>query len=115
MLGLNQKEFAERIKVSRSYTGVLEATDRRINDRIIELICINCGVSEKWLRDGTGSMFCEKPNLRIDRIIRNFELLDDYLQDYAVKQLDILLEAQENNRDKSRKDKIILPDEEKVT
>jgi transcriptional regulator with XRE-family HTH domain len=46
-LGLNQKEFAERIKVSRSYTGMLEATNREINGRIIEFVCVNCGVNEK--------------------------------------------------------------------
>jgi transcriptional regulator with XRE-family HTH domain len=99
-LGLNQKEFAERIKVSRSYTGVLEATDREINDRIIELICVNCGVNEKWLRDGTGKMFKDKQNPRLDRVMRNFEKLDDFLQEYVIKQLDILVECQEQNKAK---------------
>jgi transcriptional regulator with XRE-family HTH domain len=97
-LGLNQKEFAERIKVSRGYTGVLEATDREINDRIIELICVNCGVNEKWLREGTGKMFKDKHNPRLDRVMRNFEKLDDYLQEYVIKQLDILVECQEKNK-----------------
>jgi transcriptional regulator with XRE-family HTH domain len=97
-LGLKQDEFAEVIKVSRSYIGVLEKTGRDINDRIIELICINCGVNEKWLREGTGKMFKEKQNPRRDRVMRNFEKLDDYLQEYVIKQLDILLEAQEKNK-----------------
>jgi transcriptional regulator with XRE-family HTH domain len=97
-LGLNQKEFAERIKVSRGYTGVLEATNREINDRIIELVCVNCGVNEKWLREGTGKMFKDKHNPRLDKVMRNFEKLDDYLQEYVIKQLDILLECQEKNR-----------------
>jgi len=100
-LGLNQKEFARRIKVSRSYTGVLEATDREINDRIVELVCVNCGVNEKWLREGTGKMFKEKPNPRLDRVMRNFEMLDEYLQEYVIKQLDILVEAQEKNKGKN--------------
>ena len=94
-LGLNQKEFAGRIKVSRSYTGVLEATDREINDRIIELICVNCGVNEKWLRSGIGEMFREEYNPRLEHVLRNFEKLDEHLQEYVIKQLDILLEAQE--------------------
>jgi transcriptional regulator with XRE-family HTH domain len=97
-LGLNQKEFAERIKVSRGYTGVLEATDREINDRIIELVCVTCGVNETWLREGAGKMFKEKPNPRLDRVMRNFEKLDDYLQEYVIKQLDILLDCQEKNK-----------------
>jgi hypothetical protein len=91
----------ERIKVSRSYTGVLEATNREINDRIIELVCVNCGVNEKWLREGTGKMFKEKPYSRLDRVMWNFEKLDDYLQEYVIKQLDILLECQERNKAKS--------------
>jgi transcriptional regulator with XRE-family HTH domain len=94
-LGLNQKEFADLIKVSRGYTGVLESTDREINDRIIELVCVNCGANEKWLREGTGKMFKDKHNPRLDRVMRNFEKLDDSLQEYVIKQLDILLEAQE--------------------
>ena len=93
-LGLNQKEFADRIKVSRSYTGVLEATDREINDRIIELICMNCGVSEKWLRTGIGKMFKKVPNLRLDKVMRSFEMLDEHLQDYMIKQLDLLIDVQ---------------------
>jgi transcriptional regulator with XRE-family HTH domain len=96
-LGLNQKEFAHRIKVSRSYMGVLEATNRAVNDRIIELVCLNCGVSEKWLRKGAGKMFKEKPNPRLDKVIHDFEKLDEHLQDYVIKQLEILLEAQEKN------------------
>jgi transcriptional regulator with XRE-family HTH domain len=71
-LGLNQKEFAEHIKVSRGYTGVLEATDREINNRIIELVCVNCGVNEKWLREGTGKTFRKKHNPRLDRVIAEF-------------------------------------------
>ena len=98
-LGLDQKEFAQRIKVSRSYIGVLEATDREINGRIIELICLNFSVNEKWLRYGTGKMFREKPNTRLDRVVRTFEKLDEYLQEYVLRQLDILLEAQEKNRE----------------
>jgi transcriptional regulator with XRE-family HTH domain len=99
-LGLNQKDFAERIKVSRSYMGVLEATEREVNDRIIALVCVNCGVNEKWLRNGAGKMFRDKHNPRLDKVMRNFEKLDDYLQEYVIKQLDILLECQEKNKAK---------------
>jgi hypothetical protein len=79
---------------------VLEATDREINDRIIELVCVNCGVNEKWLREGTGKMFKEKHNPRLDKVMRNFEKLDDYLQEYVIRQLDILVECQERNKAK---------------
>jgi transcriptional regulator with XRE-family HTH domain len=97
-LGMRQDEFAEAIKVSRSYIGALETSHREINDRIIELICVNCGANEKWLRSGTGKMFRDKHNPRLDRVMRNFEKLDDYLQEYVIKQIDILLECQEKNK-----------------
>ena len=99
-LGMRQDEFAEAIKVSRSYIGALETSQREINDRIIELVCMNCGVNEKWLRGGTGKMFKDKHNPRLDRVMRNFEKLDDYLQEFIIKQLDILLECQEKNKGK---------------
>jgi len=99
-LGMRQDEFAEAIKVSRSYIGALETSHREINDRIIELVCVNCGVNEKWLREGTGKMFKDRHNPKLDRVMRNFEKLDDCLQEYVIKHLDILLEAQEKYREK---------------
>jgi hypothetical protein len=47
------------------------------------------------MREGTGKMFKEKQNSRRDRVMRNFDKLDDSLQEYVIKQLDILLEAQD--------------------
>ena len=94
-LGLRQDEFAKAIKVSRSYIGALETSHREINDRIIELICINCFVNEKWLRKGTGKMFKEKHNPQLDKLLRIFNKLDDQLQDCAIRQLEVLLESQE--------------------
>jgi len=99
-LGMRQDEFADVIKVSRSYIGAIETSHREINDRIIELICINCGVSDKWLRKGTGKMFLEKRNPRQDRLMRIFNKFDDYLQDCVIKQLELLLDAQEKIKDK---------------
>jgi hypothetical protein len=45
-------------------------------------------------------MFKEKTNPRLDKVMRNFEKLDDYLQEYVIKQLDILVECQERNKAK---------------
>jgi predicted transcriptional regulator YheO len=84
--------------VSCAYIGAFETNRREINDRIIGLICVNCGASEKWLPNGTGKLFKDKHNPRLDRVMRNFEKLDDYLQEYVIKQLDILVEFQEKNK-----------------
>ena len=93
-LGMRQDEFAEAIKVSRSYIGALETGNREINDRIIELICINCSVNEKWLRAGSGKMFKDKQNPQLDKLMRIFNKLDDHLQGCVIKQMEILLETQ---------------------
>jgi hypothetical protein len=45
-------------------------------------------------------MFKDKPNPRLDKVMRNFEKLDDYLQEYVIRQLDILVECQEKNKGK---------------
>jgi transcriptional regulator with XRE-family HTH domain len=97
-LGMSQDEFADVIKVSRSYISAIETSSREINDRIIELICINCGVSDKWLRKGTGKMFMDKRNPQQDRLMRIFTKFDDCLRDCVIKQLELLLEAQERIR-----------------
>ena len=96
-LGMRQDEFAKAIKVSRSYIGAIETGHRMINDRIIELICINCSVNEKWLRKGTGKMFKEKHNPQLERLLRVYNKLDDNLQECVIKQLEILLDMQEKN------------------
>jgi hypothetical protein len=44
---MRQDEFTEPIKVSRSYIEALETSHREINDLIIEIVCVNCGVNEK--------------------------------------------------------------------
>ena len=98
-LGMRQDEFAKVIKVSRSYIGALETSHREINDRIIELICINCGVNENWLRKGAGKMFKNRHNPRLDRLMRHFDKLDDYLQECVIKQTEILLDAQEKQKE----------------
>jgi hypothetical protein len=43
-------------------------------------------------------MFKDKPNPRLDKVMHNFERLDDYLQEYVIRQFDILLEYQEKNK-----------------
>jgi transcriptional regulator with XRE-family HTH domain len=94
-LKLSQKDFAAGIKVSRTYQSAFEANDRKINDRIILIICTTYGVNETWLRNGTGEMFGKEPNIRLEKAMRKFGELDILLQDYILKQIDLLLEFQE--------------------
>ncbi|GHV10071.1 hypothetical protein FACS189485_23040 [Spirochaetia bacterium] len=94
-LALTQKQFGEGIKVSQAYFGNIELKQRKVNDRIITLICSVYGVNESWLRNGSGSMFDKNLDSTVEGIIRNFKKLDGLLQDYMIKQLDLLVEYQE--------------------
>jgi hypothetical protein len=53
------------------------------------------GVNESWLRNGTETMFEKQPNIRLEKLIKDFEKLDVLLQDFVLKQVDILLDFQD--------------------
>lgn len=62
-LGLNQSEFAARIGVSQTAVAAWEAGTRNPMDAIIQSICREFGVSERWLRSGEGEMFPPRDRL----------------------------------------------------
>jgi transcriptional regulator with XRE-family HTH domain len=99
-LGQTQVKFAEALKLNAGYLASIELGNRRANDRIVKLISMTYGVNEEWLKSGNGAMFDDVDDLKQEQIIRNFKKLDSLLQDYLLKQLDILLEYQEKNRAK---------------
>ena len=55
-LGLSQAKFAKDIFIFSGYVAGLELGHRKVNDRLIKLICAQYNVNEAWLRDGTGEM-----------------------------------------------------------
>lgn len=74
-LGLSQSEFGVRIGLnSRGHVSALESGVRNITDRIINDICREYGVNEKWLRTGEGNMFLEIPNTYMEGLAREYEL-----------------------------------------
>ncbi|AEF80426.1 helix-turn-helix domain-containing protein [Leadbettera azotonutricia] len=100
-LGLSQKEFGKRINVSQGYFSNIELQERKINDRIILLICSVYGVNEDWLKNGAGEMFNNGVDLKIDKIVRDFRKLDGLLQDYVMQQIDLAVKYHEKkNGDK---------------
>ena len=89
-MGWTQGQFAEPLKLSTSFQGGIETNHRKVNDRLIKMICLTYGVSETWLKTGQGEMFAVEKDPRLERIIRNFNKLSPPLQDYVVDYLDWL-------------------------
>jgi len=56
-LGLNQTEFGNRISVPQTSLSRWESGVNTPADSTIALICREFGVSEAWLRQGSGPMF----------------------------------------------------------
>ena len=93
-LGLSQAKFAKDISISSGYVAGLELGNRKVNDRMIKLICTQYNVNEAWLRDGTGEMFRSASDSRLERIIALFHQLEPAFQDYVLEQTDRLLALQ---------------------
>jgi transcriptional regulator with XRE-family HTH domain len=53
---LKQKDFAQKIKISRSHVSMLESGQQPPSDRVLALIVLAFGVNEHWLRTGEGDM-----------------------------------------------------------
>jgi transcriptional regulator with XRE-family HTH domain len=90
-LNMSQVEFAKAIFISNGYIAELECEHRRVNDRIIHLISLTFGVSEKWLKSGEGGMFYKTPSEKLQRMINLFNELPPKYQDYVMLQVEQLL------------------------
>lgn len=101
-LGLSQAKFAKGISISSGYVAGLELGNRKVNDRMIKLICTQYNVNEACLRDGTGEMFRSASDSRLERIIALFHQLEPAFQDYVLEQTDRLLALQNRRAQEDR-------------
>jgi transcriptional regulator with XRE-family HTH domain len=90
-LQISQAEFAKAIFISNGYIADLENANRKVNDRIIHLISLTFGVSETWLKNGTGNMFFTTPSEKLQRMTSLFNELPPKFQDYVMVQIEQLL------------------------
>lgn len=66
--GMTQKEFAEKIGVSRNTIATYETSSRTPIDAILFSICREFNVNETWLRTGEGNMYLEtNPDLLLSK------------------------------------------------
>ena len=90
-LNMSQVEFAKSIYISNGYIAELECEHRRVNDRIIHLISLTFCVNENWLKTGEGEMFYNTSGEKLQRMVSLFSELPPKFQDYAMKQIEELL------------------------
>ena len=74
--GLTLKKFSERIGISLNNLSDVERGATPVQERHIRLICAAFpDVNEKWLREGTGSMFeASGRSQEIDELVKNLSL-----------------------------------------
>jgi len=90
-LNISQVEFSKAIFISGGYIAELESDHRKTNDRIIHLISLTFGVNETWLKTGEGDMFFKTTEEKLQRMTSLFNELPPKFQDYAIQQIEILL------------------------
>ncbi|MEG6617581.1 helix-turn-helix transcriptional regulator [Peptococcaceae bacterium 1198_IL3148] len=56
-LGLTQTLMAQELGIDRSHVGNIESASKKASDSLIKHVCVRYGVSECWLKNGTGKMF----------------------------------------------------------
>ena len=95
---MTQVNFSKKIYISQGGYNEIESGIRRVNDRIIQLICNEFNISKEWLKNGIGDMFDEeKPDIGLEHLIEIYKQLDKTLQDYLLEQSELLLKLNNEN------------------
>ena len=59
-LSLSQEEFSQRLGLTQSALSRIEKMGGPVTEQNILLLCTTFGVSEEWLRNGSGDMYTKK-------------------------------------------------------
>ncbi|EJW19028.1 helix-turn-helix domain-containing protein [Paenibacillus alvei] len=100
-LGLSQREFGEKLGVSRDVISNLEYNRVQPKELLIKHICELYSVNEKWLLSGEGDMFVEEQphNKKLEEALAIFKELQPDFQDYALDQIKKLSALQSKRLD----------------
>jgi transcriptional regulator with XRE-family HTH domain len=94
---LSQMQFSRVISLSGGYLAGVETEKRKVNDRLIKLVCSSFNVNAEWLKTGEGAMFNENPEEEFTKLVSLFRELGPQFREYILKQIDLLLEIQDKN------------------
>jgi len=91
-LNMTQVNFSKMISISQSSLGEIETGVRKVNNRIIQLICSQFNVSIDWIKTGNGDIYNkEKSEIGLEHLIELYRQLDIPLQKYLIEQTELLL------------------------
>ena len=96
-LNMTQVNFSHVVSLSSGYLAGIETIKRKVNNRLIKLICSSFNVNERWLRSGEGEMFAEENNEQYIKLLGLFKELKPKYQSYIFKEIDLLLRMQESD------------------
>lgn len=95
ILHLSQKDFADRINISRSNLGNIETNKINLTERVLTDVCRTFRVNRDWLTDGTEPVFAENPAFLDEQIVSLYSRLTDENKKYLYGYVQRLLEEQE--------------------
>ena len=104
VLKLTQVNFSKKIFISQGSYNDIETGTRKVNERIIQLICSQFSINKDWLKTGKGEMFYkEKPDIGLEHLLEIYKQLDKPLKEYLLEQSELLLKLNDKNSIKKRK------------
>lgn len=98
-LKLSQREFGERLGVSRDVISNIEYNRVQPKELLIRHMCELYNINKLWLETGEGEMFNDNSSEtdKLDEALKIFKSLRPDFQDYALEQIRKLAELQDKN------------------
>ncbi len=98
-LHLSQREFGEKLGVSRDVISNIEYGRVPPKKLLLQHMCQQYRVNERWLETGEGEMLVEGSELedKLNEALSIFKSLRPEFQDYALEQIKGLAELQEKS------------------
>lgn len=95
-LHLSQREFGEKLGVSRDVISNIEYGRVQPKELLLRHMCQLYNVNENWLLTGEGEMFenNKQEYAKLEEALKIFKTLKPEFQDYALEQIKKLAELQ---------------------
>jgi transcriptional regulator with XRE-family HTH domain len=100
VIDFTQVKFSERIAISSGYLAAMERGIKPVNERVIMLICNEFGISEHWIRTGSGEMYDDNEKKNAAKLLSVFNSLIPEYQQGALAMLDVLADLQNSGKTK---------------